>query len=232
MSALRVLFVLCLLAAAPLAAQNTQADWGEPIKDSEGIRVFARPVSGSAFKAFRAEVELTASLDSVLALMDDFPACTRWVHQCKEGRLLEETGFNDKTFYQATNMPFPVKDRDYILRAQLFMHDDKQGVNLTLSARPQAIPETVDIRLQEISGHYDFRKDVNQEGIQITHLVWEQHIDPAGKIPTWLVNALLVDIPFNSLRDFRALVSEEPYKSARLSYDDSGNIIGFSDRAQ
>jgi hypothetical protein len=229
MSFQRYFLLVCLSVSLPASGQQADQGWGDPVKDSDGILVFARPVPGSSFKAFRADTVLPATLSSVLALLDDFSACTRWVHQCKEGRLVEETSFNDKTFYQATNMPFPVKDRDYIMQAQLRMHEDKQGVTLTMTSLPDRLEETSAIRIREITGSYELRSIMSDQGNETVALVWEQHIDPAGAIPTWLVNAMLVDIPFNSLRDFRELVGQEPYRSAELLFDASGNIRGFKD---
>lgn len=219
--------LLITLILPPAAALSAESGWGEPVREQAGIRVYTRPVAGSAFKAFRGEVTLTTSLDSVLALLNDVPACVDWLHQCQSARLLEEVNFQQRYFYQASNMPFPVKDRDYVLLATLSIHEDRQGVRLHLEAHPEYLPATKALRIRQISGFYDLTRSQDDNGNETVVVVWEQHVDPAGDIPKWLVNLLLVDIPYNSLRDFRELLQDEKYQAARLSYDGDGNITGF-----
>jgi hypothetical protein len=221
------LLISLILPTATATATSAEACWGDPVREKAGIRVYTRPVAGSVFKAFRGEVTLATTLDSVLALLNDIPACVDWLHQCKSARLLEEVSFQQRYFYQASNMPFPVKDRDYVLLATLSIHEDRQGVRLRLEARPEYLPETKDVRIRQISGFYDLTRCQDDNGNEIVALVWEQHVDPAGDIPKWLVNLLMVDIPYNSLRDFRELVQDEKYQAARLKSDGDGNITGF-----
>ena len=39
---------------------------------------------------------------------------------------------------------------------------------------------------------------------------------PSGKIPKWIVNAMVVDIPFYTLQKLRELVKEAKYVNASL----------------
>jgi hypothetical protein len=40
-----------------------------------------------------------------------------------------------------------------------------------------------------------------------------------------MVNALLTDVPFNSLKKFREVVKKEKYQNARFIFDESGTPI-------
>ena len=61
-------------------------------------------------------------------------------------------------------------------------------------------------------------------------IVWVHFADPAGLIPSLLVNALIVDIPFNSLVNLRKLVLDEKYQSLQIDFDDQGNPVRLIDR--
>ena len=57
-------------------------------------------------------------------------------------------------------------------------------------------------------------------------VVWIQHTEPAGKIPNWLVNNMLVDVPFNTLKKLSKQVTKKPYQDAQLKRDMMGKILG------
>jgi hypothetical protein len=59
-------------------------------------------------------------------------------------------------------------------------------------------------------------------------LTWTQYIDPAGSLPAFMVNALLTDVPFNSLKKFREVVKKEKYRNARFIFDESGTPIDLT----
>ena len=44
------------------------------------------------------------------------------------------------------------------------------------------------------------------------------HIDPAGGVPAWLTNRLLVDSPWDTMRDMRKIVNEGRYADASFSF--------------
>ena len=57
-------------------------------------------------------------------------------------------------------------------------------------------------------------------------MVWLQHTDPAGALPSWLVNALIVDIPFNSMKALERIAKEPKYANGQILYDAQGQITG------
>ncbi len=70
------------------------------------------------------------------------------------------------------------------------------------------------IRIDKMSGYWGFEplKDGN---VKVTY---EMGVDPGGDLPVWLVNALVVDIPFYTLKNLRDLVKTPAYKNAKRSY--------------
>ena len=50
------------------------------------------------------------------AVMVTPESCLEWAHNCAEARAVGDGSFHDRLAYSATDMPWPVSDRDYVLR--------------------------------------------------------------------------------------------------------------------
>ena len=61
-------------------------------------------------------------------------------------------------------------------------------------------------------------------------MVWLQHTEPGGVLPSWLVNNLLVDIPYKSLKTLESVAQQEQYQNGSITYDDKGVITGVEKR--
>jgi hypothetical protein len=58
-------------------------------------------------------------------------------------------------------------------------------------------------------------------------VTWQHHTEPGGSIPNWLVNKLIVDTPFNTLRNLRSIVQEEKYEKVKLKNSPDGVAIDW-----
>ena len=212
-----LLLSLSLTGAAPALAQGDAAGW-ELKQDDEGIEVYVRTVEGSRYKAFKAVAVVDAGLPSLAAILDHTEACPRWLHRCESGTLLEQMNDTERLFHQVTDLPFPARTRDAIFYARVDYLDGGR-VLITLEARPDAYPATKHVRIMEAAGTYLLEP---LDGGR-TRITWEQQADPGGRLPAWIVNALLTDMPFKSMQALRELVQEPPYKDAHVVYDEAGN---------
>jgi hypothetical protein len=213
--------VLCWTGHWALAQDN----W-EVATHRDGVLIETREVPDSAFRAFRAHTRIGAPVESILALLDDAPAFPAWIAGCSEGRLLGQGDFFHRLTYQVNDMPLWVTDRDLVM--EVLVEPLADGTfRLNLSNRPDALPDQGRVRVTQASGHYLLRP----LGRTQTELRWEQHTEPGGDLPAWLVNELLVDIPLNTLLQMKVLLENplSPYRSARLQRDAEGRIVGWAD---
>jgi START domain len=201
---------------------SAKAQW-ELVKDENGIKVFLRTVPGSKIKEFKGVTNINSSLDSIVAVLDDTEACPKWVHNCKDPVKLSEISFNEGYVYQVIDFPFPVKDRDLILHSVMTQNADTKQVTIRLVAVPDYISETKNLRIKRSDGFY-LLKPLPDGSIEVA---WQHHTEPGGGIPKWLVNSLLVDTPFKTLRNLRQIVKEEKYQRARLTYSSEGIAVGW-----
>lgn len=187
------------------------------VKKRNGITVYTREVEGSDFLEFRGEAVVEGSVDTLVSILYDTPKASAWIHGCSFGMTLEEMAFEENYIFQIYDLPFPVSNRQVILHSALSFTED--GVRLDTQeansfcdnnslSRCQKVNDEDLIKITRSRGHYLFSRTDNKS----TKVIWQQHIEPGGSIPDWLANALVVDIPYNSLLQLKELVKDEKYR--------------------
>jgi hypothetical protein len=206
------------------------ADW-ELREESEGIRIYTTDYADSSFKAFKAEAVLDVSMDQLMAVMVTPSSCMQWVHNCTEARQFANGTFHRRFAYSVNDMPWPVSDRDYVLRIVTEGHQGSGVVTMHLNAVPDKKTANDDrVRVEKSDTLYRF-EPVNDGQ---TRMTWIQHTEPNGAIPGWLANTLIVDIPLKSMKALAKVAQTEQYKGYELTYDEQGNLAGVikSDRSR
>jgi|TARA_Y100000310_G_scaffold343752_1_gene452845 hypothetical protein len=220
----RATVLLLLLAFLPHSLASEE--W-KLLKEQQGIRVYSQKVAGSRYDAFKGIVELRAPLASILGLLEHTEACPEWVHSCILGRTLASNGFSKRYTYQVLDLPFPLAKRDSVVEA-ITSHNGVTGaITITLTAAADYYPATKHVRIRVTSGSFHL-DPIDEDRTEVT---WQLHTDPAGFIPAFLVNMLLVDIPFQSLQRMEEMVKTAPYKRVAIKYDADGSPIDLLHRS-
>ena len=203
--------LICL--AEPLSAQ-TSNDWTLR-KEENGIRVLTRPQPGSDFAAVRAEMVLdNVSLAALTALIEEPGACALLESRCAEARVLERPSAQEMLLYRHNDMPFPIKDRDMVLRVTTKQNPETLRVAITLVAEAGVLPVNPRrVRLPSASSAWIFTP-VGEGRVEV---VSEGHIDPGASLPAWMLNRFLVDAPFSTMEAVATLVSAAPFRDAQRS---------------
>ncbi|MBZ2167264.1 START domain-containing protein [Marinobacter sp. F4216] len=219
-------FVSASTASAELPAENAK-DW--KLRQEVGnIRVYTIDQSNSSFKAFKAEALLDTPIENLMAVMINPGSCLEWVHNCTESYAFGEGNFHDRYAYSVNNMPWPVTDRDYVLRIRTQGDEETGEIIMDLNATPNQREEFRDrIRVDRSDTLYRFIPRGEQ-----TRMVWVQHTDPNGSLPGWLVNSLLVDIPVRSLQALERVANKERYQGYELVYDETGKLTSVRNSAR
>lgn len=187
-------------------------------RDSDGVKVYTRPVEGSDIKAFRGEVEVEATALQVLGALDDTPAFVEWMHNCIDSKLVHSYSLVDRQQYMVIDFPWPTTDRDMVVRNQIAYNLEKGHVKIDLSAFAEAdLPDSARAampksgkrrRVSQMNGFFELQ----QLGDSRTKVIYQLHMDPAGAVPSGIVNAMIVDNPFNSLQGLRKQAVLEKYR--------------------
>lgn len=212
-----------LLCAAGIRAQlpGENADWSLK-KETGSIRVYTVDHPDSHFRAFKAEALLDAPLNNLMAVMINPESCVEWVHGCTTSFGFGDGDFQERYAYSVNNMPWPVTDRDYVLHIRTEGDQASGEVIMNLNAVPNRREEKDDyVRVDRSDTFYRFIPQGDK-----TRMIWIQHTDPNGALPSWLVNSLLVDIPIESMRQLEQVARKPRYRGYKLVYNQAGALTG------
>ncbi len=193
---------------------EAKSPW-ELSKQIDGIQVYTRDTPNSKLKSFRADVIIPTRLTSLVAVLEDTTVFPRLFHNCKSAKSLKKVGHNEFYNYIVTGMPWPISARDSITQSIVSQDKKTKRVDIAINSKSNMVPQKSGIvRVKHLVGRWEFTPLKNG----MTKVVYELNLVPGGNIPTWLVNLLIIDIPFYTLINLRNLVKEPIYKNAKRSY--------------
>jgi len=183
-------------------AGPTAGGW-ELLKVEHGITVERRRVAGSALRELRGRGLVDAPLAAVLAVLEDEAQRAQQKAGCAgiesgSGR----PGARSAILYDRTRAPWPVADRDVVLRADTLLDVAERTVRIdfvtTESACLPPIPGVV--RMPFMRGHYVLRP---AGGGLLTDVEYQVHADPGGTLPRWTANLASKQLPYTTIADLR-----------------------------
>ena len=207
-SSVRSHFLLSLALMFSVPLFGVENDWYLE-KEEDNIEVFVAKVKGSAVKSFRGVVIVESSLKSVMSVIADTSSYPRWLHNCKRATTIKRLGDNEIFNHIVTDMPWPVVDRDTVVHSIKTQNDTTHQVTIQFIAKPgllDKLPKTV--RITKMQGLWELTPLENGQ----LKIIYQMSIDPGGSIPKWLVNSMVVDIPFHTLNNLRRVAKEPQYK--------------------
>ncbi|MDK8464636.1 START domain-containing protein [Marinobacter sp. SS13-12] len=221
--------VSAMVSATALAQlPDENADGWSLRKETDNIRVLTIDQPDSSFQAFKAEAVLDVPIENLMAVMVNPESCVEWVHNCSESYAFGDGSFHDRYAYSVNDMPWPVTDRDYVIRIRTRGDQNNGEIVMDLNAIPDQREEESDyVRVDKSDTLYRFIPEGDQ-----TRMIWIQHTNPNGSIPGWLVNTLLVDIPIRSIEQLERVARWDRYQNHELVYDDDGKLKGVTPKTQ
>jgi hypothetical protein len=191
-------FIFFLLFSIDSAAQT----W-DFVKEEEGIKLFTRKDAGSSLKSFKGIMDVTTSMDKVCNLIGNVKNHDWWDENLREIRVL--TYEKDKYFqyYLIYKVPWPLSDRDLCVEAKVT--DDPVTGRRVISATPlnNVIPEKPGlVRIKNYWQKWTIQPTDNG----VIRLTLEGFVDPAGNVPSWLYNMVIVETPLKVMRRVKKFV--------------------------
>lgn len=201
---LRNVSLLTLLLFVVLVGGVTQAfaaDW-ELNRDAEGIKVFTRPVADSGIKEFKGIAEIESPAEDIVSFIRDSDHFKDWFPSTPESKLLDRKGAVSYQ-YSVMDAPWPVSDRDNVLRSVLERDATSGAIQINVTAAPDFYPEQPDrVRVQKARGFWRIEPlETNR-----SRVTFSMHLEPGGGVPEWLSNTRVVETPYEALTNLRASV--------------------------
>jgi hypothetical protein len=202
---MRSISPLLIFAAGLLLSGGASAleEWSLD-KQGNGIEVYTRPVAGSGIKEFKGTAEVDADVEAIMGVLRDSAGFKNWFPNTTESKLLAREG-NVSHQYSVMGAPWPVSNRDNVLRSEWTQDEATGVVDITIVAAPDYYPvQEGRVRVRNANGTWK----LEPSGAQKTRVTFTMHLDPGGGIPTWLINTRVVETPFEALTNLRVVVAK------------------------
>ena len=183
-----LLFFLILMLSYSLAAQS----WNF-IKEKDGIKIYTRLEAGKSLKSYKGVTDIHAPAEKVFALIEDVNNTDWWDKNLTQIKVMLYEKCKRAQYYLVYDLPWPVTDRDLCVDVTVIIDPGTGVCKIIAVPLPGIVPERPDrIRIKE----YRQTWTVKPAGKELSHVELEGYVDPAGSIPDWISNMLIVDSPF------------------------------------
>lgn len=191
-----------VIAAAMLAIPAVAGDW-HSVSDDGSVSVQHREYQGSALHEIRGVTRLRTSLNAVMALLKDAHFNSQWVHRSGGAKILKENGYAQAYVYGIVDAPWPIRDRDAVVRFDYGQHPESAEILVKITNFPTFTePESQYVRVPDFGGFWRLRPQTDG-WVEVTYQV---HGDPGGWIPAWLANAAAIRSVTRTLKNMASVV--------------------------
>lgn len=205
-----LLALLLVIGSAPAFAEEV---WRLE-KDSDGISVWTRAVEGSKHRAVRARMVVDTPIMELVALVRDTDACPDWAEFCAASHVHESVSDVEAYIYTLNDMPWPVTDRDALSHVLWTVDASTGAVRMDAVATDGRLaPKKGAVRLTDASTYWTFTP--TEDGVLVETAA---HVDPAGPVPAWITNRLLVDAPMRTMQRLRDVAATGRYAEVVVDF--------------
>jgi len=157
----------------------------ELLLEKENLRVQQRAYAGSGLNEIQGVVRVQASLNALMALLKDAQFNQQWVYRSGGATILEENGYTQAYVYGVVDAPWPMRDRDTVVRFDYQQQAASRAITIEITNFPDFIGRKDEfVRVPDFGGHWQLRPE-KQGWVEVTYQVYG---DPGGLIPAWLAN--------------------------------------------
>jgi hypothetical protein len=184
-------FILLFHVAVALSCSMVAQSW-DFIKEKDGIKIYTRKESGKSLKSYKGVSDINAPAKKVFDLIEDVNNTDWWDKNFNQIKVLNYEKYKRAQYYLVYCLPWPVTDRDLCVDVTVTVDTVTGEGRITAGPLPGVIPERNDrVRIKE----YRQTWTVTPIGEELAHVELEGYIDPAGSIPDWISNMLIIDSP-------------------------------------
>lgn len=203
---LRSFALLISLLFSGAAATQVAGNWvfkGE----EDGIKIYHQRTEGLLH--IKLATSIKAPLAGIVSLFSDVSTYRDWAYKMVEARLLHRVSPVEMYYYAKYDFPWPMEDRDIILRSQLEQNPKTGSITITNTPYPDYLPKTKGVlRIKNTTTKWFF---IQGNGGWV-HT--EQYIatDSAEGVPDWLVKLTADTGPRETAKGVRRALSAERYQ--------------------
>jgi hypothetical protein len=151
---------------------------------------------------------MNATLSQVASVIMDVEKYDAWQFNTIHSKLLDNPSTVDVTFYSEVKAPWPIANRDLIIRIQLSQDKKTKVVSLTCNSLPKYLPEKSKIVRVPFSKASWTLTPLASNQVKIDYSI---EINPGGAVPPWMVNLVCAQAPYESFRNFKSRLASKKY---------------------
>ncbi len=205
------LFIVVLFSPIFLFSQNSN-DWVFK-NEKEGVKVYYRKTS--EIHELKLVTSLKVSLSGLVTLLSEVENYPKWGYKVSESRELKKVSANETYYYSKLDFPWPLDDRDVVVRSSIVQDPVSRRVTATSISYPDYLPSNKGvIRMRNAKTTWTL---VPGQG-GWTYVEYFISSDPGGSLPDWLVNMAIDVGPRETIKNIRSFVRQEKYQTAKLAY--------------
>jgi START domain-containing protein len=204
----------CLLLTVYGFSQNKRNDW-RLYKNENGIAIYERISASSQYREIKSVLTLKTSLNSIVALINDWETYPQWNYKCGESKTLKKISETELIHYQTTIVPWPAQDQDLVINIKLSQDEKTRTVTIKSTNNPNYIPPIKDrTRVEEFYGIWTLTP-LTDGTVQVTY---QFRVKPGGYIPVWLVNMAALYGPYETMYNFKQWIVKDKYQKAKSTF--------------
>lgn len=200
---------LAVVALAVLALAVALAQTGDgfaPLREQDGVRLDAREQPARGYREYRGATTTPAGLDDVMAVLADVDVAEEWMGRCHDVERLEQRTSRVSVIYQVTDAPWPLADRDVVLRMRTRRErGDRARLDFAETTSPARPPVDGLVRMPRVRGHYLVESLGDGAGCRIEY---QLAADPGGRVPESFASAVTERMVVETLRNLRERLAD------------------------
>ncbi len=170
-------------------------------QEKKGIKIFTKKSKWGKLRDAKAVMLVSNSPEDMLRLLTDFDNYPNWVPRCKSAKVVARLNANEFIAHMVFNAPWPVSDRDCVLRIKV----DRQPngtIIMTETSEPKYLKEQEGVvRIEQMVAVWKFVPKAG--GTEVTN---EYSSNPGGTIPDWMTNTQSVENPMTTFENLQKQV--------------------------
>jgi START domain len=181
-----------------------QEEW-KLSRNENGIKVYTAKGENSKFKRIKVEAIIPGSIEKLRGVLLDVSNNKRWVYHTRQSHLVEQINANEILYYAETSLPWPISNRDMVIRMNFNMDSVNNYLVVTAVGEPEAVPVKEGIvRIRQFNGRWEVKSQPSNQ-IAITYYLT---VNPAGSVSPGITNMFVAKGPFETFNNLAGLLRE------------------------
>jgi len=220
-----LVLITLLLALSVFGDEKVAKNKWKYVMTKDGVAVYKKHSKTSRMDEFMGIMVMDSPLEVISMVFMDINNHKDWVGDCVDSKLVKDLSGNLKTIfnernkkekstvsviqYYLINAPWPVSDRDVIVKANIIINWKKNTIFVYSHALPKYIYPNKKgvVRMAEMKITWKLYR-VSDKKTKVIYIVKS---NPGGKIPTGIANWSSSQLPYKTLKAFNKVAKKDKY---------------------